>query len=261
VEDVVINVNTTSIYAGTGQVKNVEGLDITTGSGNDTITGHKTAAMTDTITTAEGNDTVILYAGATDTVAGGSGTDTLDLTYAVATNGVWLTNLTASGEGGYNGSFDGLGSNDIFFSSIERFVFTDLSGGNDLIYTGDFADKVNGGLGTDAIKGMGGNDRLLGGGGADNLNGGFGNDTLIGGTEADLFFYDKNANEGRDTITDFEDGIDHIKIGGGNFESLGIAATGTGDVRITLASGTVIILEDMLLSNISAADFNFFISA
>ncbi len=173
-----INLNGTSTLLGTGSLKNVEAMNLVTGSGNDTITGHKTASMADSVKSGAGNDSITLWMGGSDTVEGASGNDVLILTYAVPTNDVWLTDLTADTvSGGYKGMFNGMGSNDVSFSGIERFSFTDASGGNDIIRTGDGADTLNGGAGNDALNSGGGNDLLNGGAGKDTLDGGTGIDT------------------------------------------------------------------------------------
>ncbi len=86
-------------------------------------------------------------------------------------------------------------------------------------------DTLDGGWGNDVLNGLGGNDRVVGGLGNDTLNGGAGNDrliggsgtdTLTGGTGADIFRFeakgDSAASTARDTITDFEKGVDKIDL-------------------------------------------------
>ena len=167
-EALTIDLNTSSSFLGTGLLTNVESVDLTTGSGNDSVTGHQSSSMHDAVQTGDGDDIVTLWMGGSDTVYGGAGNDLLALTYAVPTDGVWLIDTAADTvNGGYKGQFNGMGSNDVWFTGIERFSFTDLSSGNDDIRTGDGADTLNGG---------GGNDKLVGNGGADSIDGGLGND-------------------------------------------------------------------------------------
>jgi Ca2+-binding RTX toxin-like protein len=53
-------------------------------------------------------------------------------------------------------------------------------------------------------------DTLTGGAGRDRLIGGAGNDLLTGGADSDIFRF--NPNDGLDTITDFETGIDRLVL-------------------------------------------------
>ncbi|MBV1863077.1 MAG: hypothetical protein KUG74_01455, partial [Rhodobacteraceae bacterium] len=101
------------------------------------------------------------------TIVGTTGEDRLTMTYNTTTNDVWLTDLVDNGGGSYSGHFNGMGDNDVFFSGIEHFTFTDLSGGNDDINTGNGDDTLNGGDG---------NDLLFSGRGIDVIDGGSGND-------------------------------------------------------------------------------------
>lgn len=79
-------------------------------------------------------------------------------------------------------------------------------------------DIINGLDGHDYILGYSGNDRLIGGKGDDLLRGGRGNDTLTGDNSSgdwgsDTFIL--AAEEGTDTITDFQAGIDFIGLADG----------------------------------------------
>ncbi|WP_444464986.1 beta strand repeat-containing protein [Rhodobacter capsulatus] len=228
---IVIDLNRVSTYLASGRVSNFEGLSLSTGNGADRITGHATAGVNDTIRTGAGNDLVTLTMGGSDSVAGGSGTDRLVVTYDVASNGVWLTNLTADAGGGYSGTFNGMGSNDIAFSGIESFVFTDRSGG---------ADRLRLGASNDTLA-MGGGD-----------------DTMAGGAGADRFVFDRGANEGNDRIEDFGTGGDRIVLSGGSMADVAVAAVNGGaDTRITLDSGTTILLVGVAAGTVNAADFLF----
>ncbi|MBX3431556.1 MAG: hypothetical protein KF779_18370 [Hyphomonadaceae bacterium] len=88
---------------------------------------------------------------------------------------------------------------------------------------------LTGGNGNDIIDGRGGNDRIDGGLGNDTMNGGDGNDILIsnagndimtGGSGADTFVIGPRTN-GTITITDFENGVDHIDLTAFGFNSSG----------------------------------------
>ena len=275
----------TSNYLDTGVVDNIEGLNLTTGSGNDKITGHKAVAMNDIVDTGAGADVITLWAGGTDSVDGGVGVDRLKLTYSIATNDVWLTNLVEDSTGSYSGTFNGAGSTDLGFAGIEHFTFIDQSGGNDIINTGNGRDVLKGGGGNDALnsgaggdklwgqdgndvlRGEGGNDQMYGGAGndtlaggvgKDQLSGGLGDDVLTGGGWADVFIFNGAVNEGADLITDFRNRTDIIRIEGVEFSDLDIVSSNGGaDTQITVDGGTVITLEGISVGTIHANDFDF----
>jgi len=123
----------------------------------------------------------------------------------------------------------------------------DAGDGNDVVHAGDGYDTVNGGAGDDFIYGGDGGGVLSGGAGndvirgGDNPNGGFlateilyggeGEDVLAGGVGDDILYGDQSLvgptvpssadtfvfdvkNWGRDTIADFDDGMDKIQFGG-----------------------------------------------
>lgn len=226
-----IDLNKVSTYLVSGKVQGFEGMNLQTGRGNDRVTGHDTGAMGDVIDTGRGSDVIALHAGGTDQVNGGAGVDTLILTYAIATNDVWLRNLTATEGGGWSGQFNGMGGNDVNFTGIEKFAFYDLSGGNDIIQTASGRDTISGGLG---------------------------NDDFTGGGGADRFVYDRLSDEGDDVIRDFTDRVDRIVMSGGSMADVTITAVNDGaDTRITLDSGTTILLEDVAAGKIGSADFLF----
>ncbi|MBV1866274.1 MAG: hypothetical protein KUG74_17815, partial [Rhodobacteraceae bacterium] len=253
--------------------------------GDDKITGHKAVAMNDFVATGAGADVITLWAGGSDHVKGGAGSDRLKLTYSIATNDVWLNDLVDDGTGSYSGTFNGLGSNDLSFAGIEHFTFIDNSGGNDIINTGngrdvlkggggndtlnsgDGGDKLWGQDGNDVLRGGGGNDRMYGGAGNDTLEGGvgkdqlsgeLGDDVLTGGGWADVFIFNGAVNEGADLITDFRNRVDIIRIEGVEFTDLEIVSSNAGaDTQITVDGGTVITLEGISVGTIHANDFDF----
>ena len=103
-------------------------------------------------------------------------------------------------------------------------------GGQTTLSGGSFGDQLIAGNNGDRLSGNAGDDLLIGGAGADSLYGGTGNDVLFGwggndylsgGSGADLFVYTKGTgisstgyslNDGRDSITGFQHGIDKIWI-------------------------------------------------
>ncbi len=229
---VTIDLNTVSTFLGTGRMANVEGFhDLRTGSGADVITGHRTAAVADEIRTGAGNDRITLWMGGTDTVDGGAGTDTLVVVYDVPTNGVWLDEVAAEGGGSYSGRFNGLGATDLVFAGIERFSFTDRSGGDDIIRGFDGADTIEGGGGSDVMAGGGGRD---------------------------TFVFNLGVNEGADRIEDFQNGLDRIRLAGGSFADVQVAAVNDGaDTRLTFTGGTTVLLQGVNAGLVDAGDFVF----
>jgi RTX calcium-binding nonapeptide repeat (4 copies)/Glycoside-hydrolase family GH114 len=95
--------------------------------------------------------------------------------------------------------------------------------GNDIVYGQWGRDRIDGGDGHDQLWGNDDHDTLIGGNGDDRLSGDRGYDLLTGGAGRDVFVYEKFAPRtlGRDTITDFEVGIDKIELHHDVFTKLG----------------------------------------
>jgi len=156
------------------------------------------------------------------------------------------------------------GSGTLFFSGMSLNVasITAAIAANDetALFSAIFAgnDTIDGGDGNDTLQGGAGTDTLLGGIGVDKLYGDAGNDTLTGGTGADQFIWNANSNLGSDHVTDFENGIDKIRLigtGATQFSDLTIGHDVNGWATITLANGTVITLDGVLQSAVDATDF------
>ncbi|MGL5081161.1 MAG: alkaline phosphatase [Microcoleaceae cyanobacterium] len=91
-------------------------------------------------------------------------------------------------------------------------------GGNDKIFGGVGNDRISGKAGNDELYGEEGNDRIWGDAGDDLIDGGLGNDRLYGDAGdmvggVDTFVL--RAGDGKDTIYDFELGIDFIGLSDG----------------------------------------------
>ena len=111
----------------------------------------------------------------------------------------------------------------------------------DLLVGGTEADSLYGGDAGDTMNGDDGHDVLYGEDGDDVLDGGAGHDTLTGGDGADHFVF--KGSWGYDTITDFEDGIDTIKIeseAAPGYEYLSITYVGDNAEIYTADSGIVV---------------------
>ncbi|APG49007.1 calcium-binding protein [Phaeobacter porticola] len=199
-------------------------------SGDDAIT----ALLNDNVTeiqTFGGNDRVSLGAG-NDTVAGGVGSDFI-------TGGLGVDSL----RGGHGAdTLHGNGGDDILRGGV----------GRDLLFGGIGDDILGGGKGHDRLIGGSGNDIIRGGAGVDRLFGGTGDDILSGGTGADIFVF--NQGDHTDRITDFEIGIDRIKLGRGA-EDMGDVDFGQVDdnVAIYFANVTVFV-EDMTIADLQNPD-------
>lgn len=152
-------------------------------------------------------------------------------------------------------------------------------GGNDLIKAGSGNDRLVGAAGRDRLFGQGGNDRITGGGGVDRLvgsggrdilrgggdrdilNGGGGNDRLFGDAGNDVIFTGAGrdrvgirANQGFDTLKDYQDGQDKIDLIGIRFGQLTLQRQGD-DVLVKLGNTNLLRIEDVRPSQLNAADF------
>ncbi len=137
-------------------------------------------------------------------------------------------------------------------------------GSNDYLQGGTGNDSLNGGNGNDWIRGYGGNDSLLGGSdndilygdeGEDILNGGKGHDMLYGNSGSDTFVLARGM--GGDTIQDFSDGTDFIRLEGGlSFADLGIdSQNGSTSIKVSASGELLGILSGVDSSLIGASDF------
>jgi len=197
------------------------------GSGNDILKG---TSGTDRFFGDSGSDT-ILYAGSGNPLAlsgngvniGGSGIDTLTL---------------ASGATSFQTSW-------LSWYSIE--IFNGHNGNDRAIGRVDSVDYV--------LNGGNGNDVLGGAGGGDDLNGGSGNNILTGGGGADTFIF--SSGSATTTITDFEDGIDLMKINLGSFSFADAVVSDLGaDAQVTIG-GNTITLENFDHVLVTSGDFWF----
>jgi VCBS repeat-containing protein len=131
--------------------------------------------------------------------------------------------------------------------TIEAFNGNDVvfgRGGADRLIGGNGVDMLYGENGWDELYGDHGNDVLDGGAGLDFLDGGLGDDRLTGGADADIFYFGK-AN-GRDTIEDFQVGVDDLQFSTGvsiKTKSM-IDTDGNGSMDATqlqLSTGSVVV--------------------
>ena len=190
-----------------------------------------------------GGDDLLRGDGGADTLNGGGGTDTLS--YGTDTAGVNV-------DIGLNTATGGDATGDI----IDRFENVTGGSGNDILKGTGGDNVINGGDGADRLSGRTGADELIGGAGTDTLNGGEGNDILTGGGAADVFIFSGPGDD--DTITDFQVGIDTLKIYGLTSADVSFSNAGGGDTLITLTGGDTILVENTTIAQLNTfSDFDF----
>ncbi len=216
--------------------------NVTTGNGNNTVTGTGGANI---INTGTGDDTVNGGNGR-DVVNLGAGNDTYSDTAQNDANGRDIVNGGAGNDtingGGGNDTLNGGDGNDLIFGANG---FDIINGGNgfDTIFGGNGNDTVNGGngrdvtdlgdgddtytdtaqndaFGRDIVNGGNGNDTINGGGANDTLSGDNGNDTIFGGNGFDTInggdgFDELNGGNGNDTVNG-GNGRDVANLGDGD---------------------------------------------
>ena len=166
---------------------------------------------------------------------------------------------------GNNNRFNGFNGND----TLDGGAGDDILNGdsdNDSLIGGTGADTLTGGAGDDILNGDSDNDSLIGGTGADTLTGGAGDDLLIGGAGNDSLtgggnndFFQFAASHGSDTITDFVDGTDGIRLSGvTDFASQVTVRDSDADATVTWSGGTITVqqVDHMLLTE---GDFGFLV--
>lgn len=142
----------------------------------------------------------------------------------------------------------------------------DTGTGNDIAGGGAGADEILGGAGVDllfggdngdTVLGGAGNDFVFGGNGADTLIGEGGNDKLFGGADADMFSFDFSASGEKDTIRDFQDGLDVVVFTntGADFGELDITDSFAG--AVVDYGGSEIVLTGISAADLTSDDFLF----
>ena len=234
------------------------GIDyIVAGIGNDIVDG---GADADEIYGQDGDD--ILRAGAsfdTDIMVGGAGSDTLygnsglgdyDLLYGNEGNDIFYVDTPSdlvfeqAGEGSDTVYADINGAGYYLYANIENLVLLD-----------DTPFGVGNAL-DNQLTGSATGNYLLGGAGNDMINGMGGNDVLFGEGGNDVFIFDPGT--GGDVIGDFTRGQDRIDISGYglSFAQLQANFVQNGNVgAIQFANGDLIVLHNVTMSQLTAADF------
>jgi transcription termination factor NusB len=120
-------------------------------------------------------------------------------------------------------------------------------------------DIIKGRGGNDRLRGLSDNDLLFGEAGNDWLIGGRGHDTLVGGSDRDIFVL--KSRHGTDIITDFEDGVDLLGLGGNiTFDQLtvtqGIGTDGNATlIHLSNTDQLLAILTGVLINTLTSNDF------
>ncbi|MDF8333675.1 calcium-binding protein [Novosphingobium cyanobacteriorum] len=163
----------------------------------------------------DGNDTLDGKGGA-DALFGGMGNDT----YVVDDPGDVVSESAGAGTDTVKAS--------IAFILADNLEKLTLTGAGDLDGTGNaLANTVIGNAGANHLWGLAGKDIISGGLGTDSLWGGLGADNLTGGGDADLFGFDTlESSASKDTIKDFEHGIDEIALSRSVFTAFSGSAPG-----------------------------------
>ena len=128
--------------------------------------------------------------------------------------------------------------------------------GNDSLTGSDGPDTLNGGDGQDTLTGLAGNDLLIGGEGPDILIGGLGDDILQGDAGRDVLVLE--IGKGRDTILNFQDGIDLLVLYDGiTFTDLTIEndSAGTSTIIKDSNNNEIATLPDFDFTLITEDDF------
>ena len=239
----------------TTAVINGGAINVFTGKGDDRITLGD-GQWIGQVLTWEGNDVVSMGAGAaidscsldlgddifkfnafqathSGVMRGGAGTDLAD--FSQMTTGVTIS-LNSN-------AFQALGAGQV---SLIEFENLNGSSGGDRLQGDGLANRING---------LGGADKILGLGGADTIGGGVGADTITGGAGADQFEFAPGG--GKDRITDFGLGVDHIHFAGTHrLADITFAVQGSG-VLLTVG-GTSALVDGVTLAQLhDAANFVF----
>jgi Ca2+-binding RTX toxin-like protein len=267
------------IFGGTGNdfIRAGEGNDsLWGGDGNDVLDGQ---AGDDWMAGGRGDDVYwIDSVGDVVVEAANEGYDKVmsDVDHVLGTHfeELWLNEGTAARTGQGNALNNKIvgNSNDNMISGLGGNDKLMGNGGNDSLYGGDGNDDIWGGTGRDHLYGGAGNDKLygedgddflFGGAGIDRLNGGAGNDVIDGGAGNDILggglgadVFVLAAGGGRDTVTDFEDGIDLIAVEAASMDGVKLRAI-SGGVEVTIGNGDTLFLKGIGIGQIDESDFLF----
>ncbi|WP_404482163.1 family 16 glycosylhydrolase [Novosphingobium sp. BL-52-GroH] len=224
-------VNSTVTYTLTANVENLRlgGTGNINGTGNaedNRIIGN---AGVNILTGLAGND-YLDGAGGLDTLVGGKGDDT----YIVGQVGERVIEQASEGNDTVSSS--------VKFTLPANVEILRLTGSAAIDGAGNtLANKIYGNDAANKLFGWAGNDLLDAGLGNDVLNGGAGDDTLTGGAGADTFVF--AAGYGKDTVTDFQHGMDKLVLVGVKTGAVSISHTATSTV-VSIGADKITLMGD-----------------
>jgi Ca2+-binding RTX toxin-like protein len=237
------------------------------GDGDDILGGD--AGYRDRMFGGDGNDSIFDFDGVNG-AHGGAGDDLISIVFAAG----WDNDANARSAPRSDGKISGGAGDDEIFVAMDHPGFfinlraDDIAGaasdGDDYVeLSGRYANAVvSMGGGDDYFKGGAGGDNVNGGAGHDWIDGGAGNDRLTGGEGWDRFVFSDGS--GRDTIVDFQDGIDVVDLSGYRgakgeglaFADLKISASGR-DAIVSLPGGETIAFSNLSSVLLERTDFVF----
>ncbi|HEV8291755.1 MAG TPA: calcium-binding protein, partial [Tepidisphaeraceae bacterium] len=162
-------------------IKNIKGIQINAGGGDDDITvdlGPNLHNIDSTVVGGRGDDSIEGGSG-DDALRGGAGND--QISGGLGNDDLW-------GGWGNDQLVGDEGSDDIRGQGNKDTIIGGL--GDDSLIGGDGSDQLSGGYDEDVIRGGAGKDTLRGGDGSDSMNGGAGSDTVFR-QEIDYWKYDR----------------------------------------------------------------------
>ena len=215
----------TGTYALTGKV--VSSLNLTGDASGNRLTG---AGYNDILTGLAGDDVLVGHAGA-DILDGRTGMDQMEGGWG---DDIYIVDnaMDAVLETSAAGGIDWVKASVSYAldSNVENLT---LTGSSALNGTGNtLANVIDGNAAANVLNGGAGNDVLTGGGG---------NDTLVGGLGSDFFVFivAANATSNRDTVADFQSGLDKIQLSRSVFTALGTASATLSEGQFWSGAGVV----------------------
>ncbi|SDC32346.1 Hemolysin-type calcium-binding repeat-containing protein [Succiniclasticum ruminis] len=247
-------------------VKNAKNTDVFVIDSNGkelTINNSNSTEGDSTAYGSDGADTFVYTPGNGNTIINSytEGEDTLQITEGTVTKAEFVNgNVVLSiGNDGGTVTLEGAAGKDIaihddngsYVLSEEKIdLGSDYTGNIDANAYPDSITTIDGrnAEGTVNITGNAQANTIYAGKAGGTLTGGAGNDTLYGGAGSDTFVY--SAGDGNDTIKDYTEGQDTLRVTGGAVSNVGITngnmilTVGSGNVKLEGSSGKTVAIQD-----------------